>query len=551
MLRNCRTVFATAAVLILAFGVVYELVEPEGVDPSVVRLALGALCGSLFLGSFYIEVLRRRCVEITAALLGVIEGWFILLTAVNGFSASYSLGLVFTVAAVGFALLMTQNGVKPVAIYTSATTSAVATFIIVMQPPWANAILTLGAVAGIGVIVVLSSQLKTHLISSLEASERRFRKLSEAAFEAIFITDDDVIVDCNPNALALLGHSARERIIGCRLADFMPDAAPASCMTSTQPVAPYRYESTVLRGDGVLVPVEIRGRSTSEDGHRVCVMAVRDISEQKEYERQLIESRRRVEETLKIRNTILTNVSHEFRTPLAIMLGYAEMLKENKFDDAGEMGELIYDSGRRLNETLNLILELAQIESGRAARSGEPVDIAALVEDVVRSQRGRAAVKLLGLSFEAIGTSHTAVADRASVLKILNYLVDNALKFTEEGTVDVRVESDTEWTRVYVRDTGIGIDAEFLPYVFDPFKQESSGLTRSHGGLGVGLTIARQMAEAMGGTVTVESMKGIGTTITLSLPRTPVLEGLPTDAQLGSLPPEWMEHERNASALWM
>lgn len=524
---------------------------PEGVDPSVVRLALGALCGSLFLGSYYFELLRRRCVELTAALLGVIDGWFILLTAVNGFSAAYSLGLVFTVAAIGFALLMTQHGVKSVAIYTSATTSAVALFIIVMQPPWANAILTLGAVAGIGVIIVLSSQLRMHLITSLEASERRFRKLSEAAFEAIFITDDDVIVDCNTNALAILGHPARERIIGCRLSDFMPDAAPASCMSSMQPVAPYRYESTILRGDGNLVPVEIRGRSTSEDGHVVCVVAVRDISEQKEYERQLIESRRRVEETLKIRNTILTNVSHEFRTPLAIMLGYAEMLKENKFDDAPEMGELIYDSGRKLNDTLNLILELAQIESGRFARSSESVDVAALVEDVVRSQRGRAAVKLLGLSFEASGTNHTAVVDRTSVLKILNYLVDNALKFTDEGTVEVQVESDAEWTRVHVKDTGIGIDAEFLPYVFDPFKQESSGLTRSHGGLGVGLTIARQMAQSMGGSLTVESTKGVGTVTTLALPRRSALDDTSTDAQMNSLPSEWMEHEGNASAIWM
>lgn len=519
LLRNCQTVYAAAIILILGFGAIYRLAVPEAVDPWTARIALSAVCGGLLLATTYLERAKRYCLGITAALLHAIAAWFIIVTAVNDFSTAYGLGLVFTVAAIGFALLMTQEGVRTVVFYAASTTAAVSLLVVAQQPPLPNALLTIGAVVGISGIIVLSSHLRTHLVTSLEASERRFRKLSEAAFEAIFITDNDVMVDCNTNALILLGHSARERLLGCKLSDFMPQSDRNRGGLSRQLETPYRYESTMRRSDGTIVPVEIRGRSITEKGHDIRVVAVRDISEQKEYEQKLIESRRRIEETLEVRNAILTNVSHEFRTPLAIMLGYAEMLKEDKFDDATDVGQMIYDSGRKLNDTLNLILELAQIEAGGFALARDSVDVAELVDDVVRSHRQRASMKLLGLSFAAEGSNHTALVDRVRVLKIVDYLLDNAIKFTDEGTIDIRVESDAEWTRILVTDTGIGIDAAFLPQVFEPFKQESFGLTRSHGGLGVGLTIARHMAESMDGAVTVESRKGEGSVFTVSFPR--------------------------------
>lgn len=554
LLRNCRTVYAAAAVLILAFGAVYRIALPEAHDPWGVRISLAAICGSLLFATAYVDWLKRHCTELTAGLVCGLTAWFIIVTAVNGFTPAYGLGLVFTVAAIGFALLMTQDGVRPVLFYAAASSVTVSLFVLAMPPPRSTALLTVGAVIGIGVVIVLSSRMRTHLVTSLEASEKRFRKLSEAAFEAIFITDDDVIVDCNTNALVLLGHNSRDRLLGCMLSDFMPESERNAQRPAKQAETPYRYDSTMLRSDGTLVPVAIRGRSTAEKGHDVRVVAVRDISERKQYEQQLIESRQRVEETLEIRNAILTNVSHEFRTPLAIMLGYAEMLKEDKFDDAAELGRLIYESGRKLNDTLNLILELAQIEGGGFALAREAVDVADLVDDVVRSHRQRASLKLLGLSFHAVGPSHTAFVDRVRVLKIVDYLVDNSIKFTDEGTIDVFVESDVEWTSVRVTDTGIGIDDAFLPHLFEPFQQESSGLTRSHGGLGVGLAIARQMTVSMGGTITVESSKGEGSTFTVLLPRTALTDRIPMSAESqidGTIPSGTLESEGSATAVWM
>src|SRR5690606_21016208 len=129
--------------------------------------------------------------------------------------------------------------------------------------------------------------------------------------------------------------------------------------------------------------------------------------------------------------------------------------------------------------------------------------------------------------------------DKGALSSILHNLLSNALKFTEEGEVAVRVEADAGVVRVSVRDTGIGIDASFVPELFSPFRQESTGLSRSHEGSGLGLSIARQLAERMDGAITVESRKGAGSTFTVSFPRVaaPVTPAAPPpdDADRGAL----------------
>lgn len=523
LVQTCKTIYTVAGALVLGFGAVYELAQPDAADPWTLRLIFAAVCVSLALATNLFPLMRRVSVQLTAALLYVLTAWFIFLAAFNGFSPEYGLGLLFTIAAAGFALLITQESLRPVAVYTASVLASVSILIVAIQPPRDNGWLTVGAVAGIGLVIIFASRLRIRLVFSLAASERRFRKLSDAAFEAVFVTESGRIVDCNANAVALLGHTSEDPLLGCALQDFMPrDAAPLPVPSGSME-APSRSESLVVRNDGELVPVEIRIRSADDAGQKNLVVVVRDISDQKRFEEELIVSRRRVQESLDVRNTILTNVSHEFRTPLAVMLGYAEMLKDQAEAEAAELGALIYDSGRKLNDTLNLILELAQIEGGGFAIELEDADVAALVDEVIRTYRPRAEVKALELRLSVHGGEHQhALVDRVRVLKTIDYLLDNALKYTDRGLVEVFVTSDENWVYVAVSDTGAGIGEEFLSNLFTPFKQESAGLTRSHGGLGVGLAIARHMIECMGGSIDVASRKGEGSVFAVSLPRKPL-----------------------------
>lgn len=518
ILANCRVILAIAAALVLAFAAVYHISSAEHVDPMWLRLSFAGLCIGALSSTYTSRWIRRYCVAVSSAVLYLITGWFLVLSLLNHFDAEYTLGLVFTMAAAGYAMIVTHPGATTVQAYAAVSTAAVALFLRLDDTPAINVWLVFGTVAGIGIVVSFAARMRMRLTADLVAGEKRFRKLSEAAFEAIFILESDRIVDCNANALALIGCSDPEAVLGSYFQQFMPDDQHHVALEILDRDEAYRSESSLVRSNGTMVPVEIRGRGASHDGRRVRVVVVRDITEQKRHEAELIAARKNAEAALETKNAILSNVSHEFRTPLAIMLGYAEMLKSGAFDDAAEMGDLIFDSGRRLNETLNLILEFAQIESGNLTLDLEEVDIAKLVREIVDRYRNRAESKGIRLHFDAPEHACKATVDPLRALKIMDYLLDNAVKFTNQGGIDVAVSSADGQILISVTDTGIGIREDYLPNVFDPFSQESSGLKRSHGGLGVGLPVARHMAELMGGSIKAYSGKGSGSRFVVSLP---------------------------------
>ena len=231
------------------------------------------------------------------------------------------------------------------------------------------------------------------------------------------------------------------------------------------------------------------------------------------------EAREKVEELLKLKSAFLNNMSHELRTPLTGILGFAEILAEEIQDERREFAERIVSSGMRLQETLNSILDLAQLEGGSLELDAERLNVA----DEVRTSAGRysRAAERKGLELR-IRTPHAPVEselDKASLQRIVKSLVDNAVKFTNEGFVSVDVTADESRTYVHVRDTGIGISETFLPHMFSEFRQESMGTSRSYEGSGLGLSITKRLVELMGGCISVESKRGEGSTFTVSFPR--------------------------------
>lgn len=238
---------------------------------------------------------------------------------------------------------------------------------------------------------------------------------------------------------------------------------------------------------------------------------------------ELVQAKEYAEEMNKLKSNFLANMSHELRTPLIAILGYAELLaSETENNETKSMLETIYGGGTRLLETLNHILDLSKIESGKVIISPEAVDIKELILEVTSLFNTLAVKKAIYLSVNFSEDNITCILDKRFLRSVLNNLIGNALKFTDKGgvTVDVSLEKSKSASQLKIKviDTGIGIPESSRKIIFDAFRQVSEGFNRQYEGTGLGLTITKKYVELLDGTIDVSSEIGKGTTFIISLP---------------------------------
>jgi signal transduction histidine kinase len=236
------------------------------------------------------------------------------------------------------------------------------------------------------------------------------------------------------------------------------------------------------------------------------------------YEKQLILSRDRAEDMARLKTAFLTNMSHEIRTPISGMMGFAQVLHEEVPQHLKEFTGLIRESSHRLLNTINSVLELARLESGKAGMEATTMDLAESAREAAEGMEPAATRKKLSFEIQSDPGATWCYLDRACVERIITNLVDNAIKFTDTGGVRVAVTRKKTTARVTVSDTGIGIAEEFIPLLFDEFRQEQMDANREHEGSGLGLSIAKKLADRLGGIISVESEKGVGTSVTVEFP---------------------------------
>lgn len=253
------------------------------------------------------------------------------------------------------------------------------------------------------------------------------------------------------------------------------------------------------------------------------VAVERDITERKNNHRELIQAKEKAEEMNRLKSNFLANMSHELRTPMIGILGYAELLfQELKDPDHKEMTDFILESGRRLLETLNLLLDLSRIESGKLEINYNKVNLVELVRDSCKIFEIAAAAKSLSIELFLPEEEIEVVLDERLYREILNNLVNNAIKYTENGGVKIYLDKVTqgcgEALLLTVKDTGIGIRDDQLEIIFEEFRQSSEGFDRSFEGTGLGLTLARKFVEILGGEISVFSEYGVGSIFTVKIP---------------------------------
>jgi signal transduction histidine kinase len=247
---------------------------------------------------------------------------------------------------------------------------------------------------------------------------------------------------------------------------------------------------------------------------------VRHMRLQQRVEQTLRHSEQEALSASRMKSEFLARMSHELRTPLNGILGFSEYLRDNEdLAEKRDCAATIYESGTHLLCLVNAILDLAKIEAGHMEVDRQPLELAPLVNSVVAIQRAFATQKDLYLNADFAPSAPQAIlADQTKLVQILNNLVHNAIKFTDTGGVEVHVRSLPGEVLFVVSDTGPGIPTSVRHLVFDRFKQLDSFAKRSQGGTGLGLALAKELVELMGGRIWIESRNGGGSVFNFTIP---------------------------------
>jgi len=382
--------------------------------------------------------------------------------------------------------------------------------------------------------------------SQLRISELRYRRLFEAARDGILILDADSlkITDVNPFMTELLGYSHGE-FLGKELWEiglFSDKEASQVAFKELQRTGYLRYEDLPLQAtNGKLRDVEFVSNVYDEDSHQVIQCNIRDITDRKraEKERTLLlaaaqSARAEADSANDVKDKFLATLSHELRTPLTSILGWSHLLTDGKLDkqQTARAIETIARNARAQGRLIDELLDISRILTGKLSLDLRAVKLAPLIQAVVDDLRPAANARSINLKVAFNSEIGPILGDSDRLQQIVRNLLTNAIKFTPKGgDVQVRLERNDSHALITVNDSGQGIVPELLPHVFERFRQADSSNTRSNGGLGLGLSIVRQLVELHRGTVTAESSgKNAGSTFRVMLPL-PSLHRVPDAAE--------------------
>lgn len=365
-----------------------------------------------------------------------------------------------------------------------------------------------------------------------QAAQGHLAALVRSAEDAIISSDlDGLVTSWNPGATRLYGYRPEE-ILGQPFERLLPaavdhDALAARIRAARSGATVELFETQRQHQDGSIVDVAITMSPIRDENDKIVGVSTitRNITERNRVERALREALEAAETAARTKSLFLAMMSHELRTPVQAVLGYAELLllDQNLALTPDQSADLmsIRNGARRLDKLIDQLLDLSRLEAGRLVLDIKAVALADVVGEVCQDIATQARAKHLSLEIDVPASLPPALGDPDRLRQIVLNLAENAVKFTDQGTVRIRGREVGDRLAVEVSDTGIGIAPEALSTIFEEFRQVDSNLTRRYGGAGLGLAIAERLAGQMHGTLRVSSEVGQGSTFVLEIPRAP------------------------------
>jgi PAS domain S-box-containing protein len=371
----------------------------------------------------------------------------------------------------------------------------------------------------------------------------------QAHLAAIVASSDDAIISKDLNGVVQSWNESAERIFGYTAAEMVgrpiailvpadrPNEEPEILQRLRRGDRVDHFQTVRVRKDGRRIDVSVTISPVKDTTGRIvgASKVARDITQFKRVmaeRQQLLESeqaaRREAERVNRVKDEFLATLGHELRTPLNAILGWAQILRTGA-DDPKELAEgleTIERNARAQNQLIEELLDMSRIVSGKMRLDVQRVDLPQVIGDVVQATRPAANAKGIRLSQLCDPKAGPVTGDPARLQQVVWNLVANAVKFTPRGgSVQVFLQRVSSHLEITVSDTGQGIKPEFLPHLFQRFNQADGSTTRHHGGLGLGLAIARHLVELHGGTIRATSPgEGAGATFTVTLPITVVFD---------------------------
>jgi signal transduction histidine kinase len=327
--------------------------------------------------------------------------------------------------------------------------------------------------------------------------------------------DSDPVFRFDNNGIILMANNAglslnkNENLIGKEINSIVPDIEKFNLFRCIEEGEQVNFTSNL---GARYFRFTIKGLRTLKVG----LLYGTDITELKETEEKLILTLKNAEESEKIKSFFLAQISHEIRSPLTAIMGYNSLIKEDivgKIDkDLSYAFDAIDYSSKRLRRTIDQILNMSLLQAGKFELHIETIDVASLIEEIIAEYKSDSRQRKIELVYSNLTNNTHINADRYSLFQIFSNIIDNAIKFTKKGGVEILIGIDPKGKLfISIKDTGIGMSEDFIKNIFVPFNQEAMGYNRPYEGSGLGMALIKRFSDLNNMGIEIQSEKNKGT----------------------------------------